>query len=136
MSGIIIIYMYAIAIIVKHPVVFLRFSIFYLIKVVKFFKLINRSSNFMSLASGAQDHKHAVNRGLVDHANSTHCVKCSLCSSDFERYANQLMEDYSIARPTSVDDALKLYFLILADIENMYSTRQKNFPFRYCFTKK
>ena len=90
----------------------------------------------MSLASGAQDHKHAVNRGLVDHANSTHCVKCSLCSSDFERYANQLMEDYSIARPTSVDDALKLYFLILADIENMYSTRQKNFPFRYCFTKK
>ena len=71
--------------------------------------------------AGAQDYKHEVDPDLLDYADSNYGTKSSLFSSLFGDYANRLREDYSIPTPTTVDDAILLYFLLISDMNDMIS---------------
>ena len=104
--------------IVKHQVVFLRCFTFYLSEVVS---PIHHYNLELLMHAGAQDYKHEVDPDLLDYADSNYGTKSSLFSSLFGDYANRLREDYSIPTPTTVDDAILLYFLLISDMNDMIS---------------
>ena len=102
----------------KHLVVSLKFCTSYLNKVVSILpqKFL---VNFVCL--GTRDYKHTFDTRLLDHAETTYGAQLSSCSYAFERYANRLRADYSIPVQASVEDAIRLYFLLIADMELMMS---------------
>ena len=65
--------------------------------------------------AGASDYKCTVDLGLLDYAESEYGISLPYCTPEFKEYADRLIENYSIPPPKTTNEALQLFFLILAD---------------------
>ena len=57
-----------------------------------------------------------IDYSLLQYAEESYGVRKPMCSPEFEAYANQLVQDYSLSIPQTSDEAAQLFFLILEDI--------------------